>query len=224
MRLPSGLNCDGEDAARHRRELADQVEVVADLPRPWCGTSGRSCGTPSAPPIEQFVLCRMPVDGHQAALERAGRDAGDVVDEPLRRHLGQLHRAVAADRDQVRVVLARRRCRAPSRCGRPGRGPACRSRRRWPAACCRRSRRRPSCRRATSSRRRRVSKVTGSESLSFLLGDIPDLHFAEPARRAAGDRQQLAVGREGQRLRSARTGRRAGPTRPLPSALCSSTS
>ena len=48
---------------------------------------------------------RSPGHGHEAALEGARRDAGDVVDEALRGHLGQLDGHVAADRGQV-IALA----------------------------------------------------------------------------------------------------------------------
>ena len=48
-----------------------------------------------------------------AALERARCDRRDVVDEALRRHLGQFHRHVAADRDEVIALVVPHRVKHP---------------------------------------------------------------------------------------------------------------
>ena len=78
----------------------NKVGIVTDHPlrmavnsiRPW-----RTVG-----PGGHHVLERgMPIDRHQTATEGAGRDRGDVVDEPLRRQLRELHAHVTAEGDDV---------------------------------------------------------------------------------------------------------------------------
>ncbi|MGZ3433447.1 MAG: DNA glycosylase AlkZ-like family protein [Isosphaeraceae bacterium] len=101
--LAVGADYHAVDPSRQRRKLADQVGVVADHTR-----------RPAKDPVQLGLaigaaddnLIPLGVSGHgrEPPLERSGGDRGDIVDEPLRRHLGQLRRHVAADRDQIRSV------------------------------------------------------------------------------------------------------------------------
>ena len=101
--LAVGADYHAVDPSRQRRKLADQVGVVADHTR-----------RPAKDPVQLGLaigaaddnLIPLGVSGHgrEPPLEHSGGDRGDIVDEPLRRHLGQLRRHVAADRDQIRSV------------------------------------------------------------------------------------------------------------------------
>ena len=187
-----------ENAAGHGLKDAQAVEVVADdalLVAIHLVNLGLAVRTAD----EQLILLRMPRHAHEPALERPRRDARDVVDEPLGRNLGQFHRHVAANGDEVRAVRRERGVQHPvvmrpleedllacpgidgpdgvvgaaegdlAAVGRPARA---------------------------------VNGVVGDGDgeLQGLFGDVPDLDFAEPARVAAGHGERLTVGRKGNRL------------------------
>src|ERR1022692_310808 len=77
-----GAELHREDPARHRRVIADVVEVVADLPR-FRSVHLVQLRAAIGAADHQLVLGRMPIDRLQAPLERAGRNARDVVLEPF---------------------------------------------------------------------------------------------------------------------------------------------
>ena len=96
---------DAEDASLHRGIAPQQVGVVPDLPARLAEDPvdlRHAVGTAH----QHLVLERMPRHRLQPATQGTGRDGRDVVDEPLRRRLGQLGRHVAAHGDDVAAVRA----------------------------------------------------------------------------------------------------------------------
>src|SRR5262249_23701366 len=89
-RLSSGLDFEGGEGAGEAGVVADFVEIVADLARLGAVHLVEFRGAVGAAD-QKLVLGRMAIDRLQAPLQGAGGDAGDVVLEPLRGDLGQLH-------------------------------------------------------------------------------------------------------------------------------------
>ena len=99
-------------APRQRRQLPQQVRIVAND----AGGDAvhavdlrRAVGAAE----QNFIAQRVPHHALDAALQRAGRDRRDVIDESLRGHFDQLRRHVAADGNQVAAVDRERRAENP---------------------------------------------------------------------------------------------------------------
>jgi hypothetical protein len=181
-----------EHAAGDRMQRENQVGVVADhplgMPVDAVGPR-RAVGAGRHDVLEHGV----PVDGLQAAPQRARRDRGHVVDESLRRQLGELDRHVAAHRDHV-VSLGREHrvehpvlVRALEEHLRSRRG-VDRPHRVVGAA--------EADELAVGRPAAAVDGVEGDghRPQERAVGHVPDLHLAHPRRVAAGDGQPRAVG------------------------------
>ena len=103
---------EGENPTRHRRELADEVRVVADHALGHTRQPENLRHTVRATD-EHFLFFRVHRDGVDAALECARSDGGDVVYKPRGGHLGQFHRHVAANRDKVIALVIPDRVQHP---------------------------------------------------------------------------------------------------------------
>ena len=184
-----------EDAALHGRQTADQVRVVADHAARLTEQAvdlGHAVRTAD----DDLVALWVPGHGTDPALQSAGRDRRDVVDEPLRGDFGQLGRSCRGRRRPGACRRPRTPCPAPSRRGPPDTAPA----RRSVASMARTELSRAAegdqlaVRRPTAAVHRVVGDGGREDQLPLL--HVPDLDFAHAARQAAGDRQPLAVRRE----------------------------
>jgi hypothetical protein len=192
--LTVGAHRNAPDATLHGGELADEVGIVPDLAvhQPVHAVDLRLS---VRAPDDDLVALGMAGNGGDPPLERAGRDRGDVVHEPLGGDLDELGGAVAVDGDQVGAVLGPDRAQGPVRVRRveehlralqgvegphgvvgasdgdlrPVRGPT-----------------------------HAVDGVIadGNRERQLLLDYVPDLDLASQARAAGGDGEARPVGRE----------------------------
>ena len=92
-----------EDATLHDRKLADQIGVVANHALGDALQAIDLRHTIGAA-HEHFITQRMPRNGMHAALQSAGRDRSNVVDEALRVHFRELHRHVTTAGHQMLAI------------------------------------------------------------------------------------------------------------------------
>ena len=103
---------DVHDSALDFRKCSDEIEIVSDLSRLLSDhfvDLRDAVGTTR----QQLVLFGVTVNRVESALQRAGSDAGDVVNETLCRHVHEFHGAVTTDRDQVIVIHRKDRVEHP---------------------------------------------------------------------------------------------------------------